>query len=119
VNGEPGIPSYAHEPLNMFFRTHFNLPEPSFISTCCVVVQDRVTKYLQIQRDKGMYISTSLRSDRRYKNPDFLQKMVDHFEIAEWGSNFDKEKWDPHGLPKEDFFDELAKQVCGSAQCMW
>ena len=63
--------------------------------------QEKVTRFLAIQRDKGREIKSELRHARGYRNPDFLQKMVDDLEIHNAGSNFPKDVFDPDALHKE------------------
>ena len=66
-----------------------------------------MNKYLKTQRERNQYINEELRKSRGYRNPDFLQKMVDYFGVDELGTCFSSEIWDPHSLPKEDFKEDL------------
>ena len=61
-------------------------------------------------------MTTVLRDMRRYKNPDFLQKMVDHFGIDHVGSCFPKEVFDPKKLPEEDYYDRYTALVSPTPQ---
>ena len=70
-------------------------------------LQERVSHYLQIQKDKGRFINIELRSSRGYRNPDFLSHTVEHFQLDPHGTCYPKEIFDPHNLPKEDFHDAL------------
>ncbi|KAK9817759.1 hypothetical protein WJX72_001720 [[Myrmecia] bisecta] len=43
---------------------------------CDPKLQEKVRRYLAIQREQGRYLSAELKANREYRNPDFLQKMV-------------------------------------------
>lgn len=66
-------------------------------------IQEKVSKFLNIQRNQGRQIKNELRRSRDYRNPDFLQKMVAHSNIMEAGSNLPAEVFDPKNLHPEDF----------------
>lgn len=91
-----------------------SLLPPDFLAPpdgeCDPVLQQKVATWLQVQRTRGRYINTELRHSRGYRNPEFFRKMVEHLEIDEYGSSFPAEVFDPHGLPEEDYIDELQKQ---------
>ncbi len=54
---------------------------------------------------------------RDFRNPDFLQKMVDYFHIDHTGTCFAPGAWDPKSLRAEDFYDRCAGQpLCGPRQ---
>ena len=44
-----------------------------------------------------------LRNNRAYRNPNFMEKIVDVFGISQYGSCFNKEVFDPEGMPQEDY----------------
>ena len=48
-----------------------------------------------------------MRFDRRYRNPNFLQKIVEHFKIEEYGTKFPADVFDPNALHAEDYYDAL------------
>lgn len=50
----------------------------------------------------GRYIIEELRNNKDYRNPDLLNKLVEHFKISQHGSEFSKEVFDPETLPEED-----------------
>ena len=50
---------------------------------------------------------------RDFRNPDFLQKMVDYFHIDHTGTCFAPGVWDPKSLPAEDFYDRCAARRTG------
>ncbi len=56
---------------------------------------------MKIRMEQGRLISNNLKAERGYRNPSFLQKMVEHHEIDQYGSAFSKDVFDPHGLHDE------------------
>lgn len=70
--------------------------------TCwALFLQDKVELFLRIRRERGREIKSELRHSRAYRNPDFLQKMVDHSGIVSSGSNYAKNIFDPENLHEE------------------
>ena len=55
----------------------------------------------------GRSINAELRKSKGYRNPDFLQKIVDFFGIHEHGSCYPREVYDPDALLGEDYYDAL------------
>ncbi len=63
---------------------------------------------MQAKLRTGKRITEELRRMRDFRNPDFLQKMVDYFHIDHTGTCFAPGAWDPKSLPAEDFYDRCA-----------
>jgi hypothetical protein len=51
----------------------------------------------------------------RYRNPDFLQKVVESVKIYEYGTRFAPEVFDPRNLHPEDFYDALCARALAAA----
>jgi hypothetical protein len=66
---------------------------------------------LDIYFKTGKTVMDQLKRMRAWNNPDFLEKMVDHFQLQQYGSCFPKEVWDPQDLPPEDTWKELQHQI--------
>ena len=62
-------------------------------------------KLWQAKLRTGKNITQEVNAMRPYRNPDFLQKMVDFFGIDHTGTCFAPDIWDPKSLPAEDFYD--------------
>jgi HCNGP-like protein len=60
-----------------------------------------VAKFLRVKQLQNREIKSELRQSRAYRNPSFLQKMVEHSDIKEFGSNFPAEVFDPDNLHEE------------------
>lgn len=67
-----------------------------------------MAKLHRVKADTGRLLTAELRRMRAYKNPDFLQKMVQFHGVDDRGSAFDPSVYDPRGFPKEDHFQECA-----------
>jgi hypothetical protein len=73
---------------------------------CDPDVQARVARWLALQA-RGRRLTDELRSSRDYRNPEFFRKMVEYWEIDEYGTCFPPSVFDPGGLPMEDRADAL------------
>ncbi|GAQ84282.1 hypothetical protein KFL_001830100 [Klebsormidium nitens] len=74
---------------------------------CSDELQLKFARWVELLK-QGRSFNESMRSSKPYRNPDFLAKVVAYHEIDEIGSCFAKDVFDPHGLPEEDFYDNLA-----------
>lgn len=88
---------------------------------CSDELQLKFARWVDLLR-QGRSFNESMRSSKPYRNPDFLAKVVAYNEIDEIGSCFAKDVFDPHGLPEEDFYDNLGEQalpvIASSTFCM-
>lgn len=62
-----------------------------------LLTQEKLERFLRVKHDQGREIKSELRNSRAYRNPSFLQKMVEHSSIKEFGSNI----LDPDSLHEE------------------
>ena len=69
-------------------------------------MQAKVESLMKAKMHSGLLVTAQLKKMKPYKNPDFLQKMVEFFGIDHIGSCYPKEVFDPHGFPKEDYYDK-------------
>jgi hypothetical protein len=76
---------------------------------CSEELQRKFAKWVELLK-QGQSYNDAMRRSKPYRNPDFLGKVVAYQEIDEIGSCFPKDIFDPHGLPVEDFYDNLGKQ---------
>lgn len=63
-------------------------------------LQAKVQTFLGIV-ENGKSLCKSLKEYQGYKNPSFLEKMVDHQGIDQYGSGYPIEVFDPHALHPE------------------
>lgn len=53
-------------------------------------------------RSAGTNINDALRNRPDFRNPDFLQSLVQHFNVNQYGSAFAPEVFSPEGVSDED-----------------
>ncbi|GLI61282.1 hypothetical protein VaNZ11_003631 [Volvox africanus] len=110
VDGGKGGASGRLEPDNPLSRLPPELRDP-LPTTCSEELQARFAQYLDKLRTKGISLTDSITHRKDFRNPDFLQKLVDHFHVQEHGSAFPPEVFDPESLPTEDTIDQLIKAL--------
>jgi len=82
---EPGAPTLA----SLIFP-HVDIPPTPTKEPCPEDLQAKIVKYLELKA-QGRSINSELRKSKGYRNPDFLQKIVEHFQIDEPRSHFSSE----------------------------
>ncbi|CAI5726472.1 unnamed protein product [Hyaloperonospora brassicae] len=70
--------------------------------------QQRIERFLRVQRERGQDFQTTLQEKKEVRNPYILEKVVEYFGINELHSNFAKDQFDPFGLPLHEYADVLA-----------
>lgn len=83
------------------------LPPPP-TEKCSEELQAKFARYLHIKQVQGRNINDAIRMTKGYKNPDFMQQAVEHQGIDEIGSCFAKEIFDPRGVDRSDYYDQVA-----------
>ena len=72
-----------------------------------LALQDKVARFLE-RKEAGFSIAQAYRKHRDYSNPQFLEKMIDHFGVDQYGTCFAPDVFCPTSLPREDYFDRSA-----------
>lgn len=101
--------SYEQRVQRLLLQLPPEIAEPP-PTECDPAKQSRVAKLIETQQRTGKTIIAEVRKNRDYRNPDFLAKLVEHFDVDESGTAFGKDIFDPHGLPKADYYEALAKE---------
>lgn len=70
-------------------------------------LQARVQKFLALKVEEGKSVNEQMRNSRQSKNPDILEKLVEHFGIKEIDSNYPKPLFDPFSFQPSDFYDQI------------
>ncbi|CAM6102246.1 unnamed protein product [Calypogeia fissa] len=78
-------------------------------------LQTKFSKYLALKKT-GKSLNEQLRNTKGYRNPDFLQSAVRHYDIDHIGSCFKKEIFDPHGFDESDYYDAIALEIRREAE---
>lgn len=73
------------------------------------IVQAAVEDYTKVQNSTGRTIMEVLRQNRKWCNPDFLEKMVRFYDLDQYGSSFAAEVWNPKALHEEDYWPQVQK----------
>lgn len=73
--------------------------------------QERVSWVLQQQSRKGKKMIRELQGNRTYRNPRFMEKVIKDAGVAQYGTCFAPEMWDPQSLPDGDFLKSLKKNL--------
>ncbi|KAK9843359.1 hypothetical protein WJX74_010864 [Apatococcus lobatus] len=77
---------------------------------CSPTLQALITNLLKTQRERGQTLNHAMKSHRDYRNPNFLQKMVEFCDIQQYGSCYPVHLWDPTALPPEDHATALLQE---------
>ncbi|KAL1523206.1 hypothetical protein AB1Y20_018158 [Prymnesium parvum] len=73
-------------------------------------VDDKLlSKFLQlVEKTKAGYsVNEHIRNAKAFRNPDILEKLVNFFEVREFGTNYPASLYDPSELTKEEHYDRL------------
>ena len=73
-------------------------------------MQDLITNLLRKQQERGQTLNHAMKSHRDYRNPNFLQKMVEFCDIQQYGSCYPEHLWDPTALHPEDHATALLQE---------
>eukprot|EP01024_Parvocaulis_polyphysoides_P007196 TRINITY_DN12158_c0_g1_i1.p3 TRINITY_DN12158_c0_g1~~TRINITY_DN12158_c0_g1_i1.p3 ORF type:complete len:217 (-),score=41.99 TRINITY_DN12158_c0_g1_i1:569-1186(-) len=76
------------------------------------VSEEIVQRILQLKQkqQEGIQLANELKKQKDYKNPDFLRKMVAHFQIEEYGSCLSKDVFDPSLFDERNYINNLQKE---------
>eukprot|EP00741_Cyanophora_paradoxa_P025098 tig00000342_g24226.t1 len=104
----PGRPSGSPMPLPQGspFHTLANIP-PEPPGPVDERVRAKLEQFVQL-RAQGRRLNDSLRANKNFRNPAILEKLVEYWGIDEIGSNYPRDKFDPHAFDMEEFYDALA-----------
>lgn len=78
---------------------------------CNPDIQERVRRFLAIQSERGVSVNEQIQGNSGFRNPAFLEKMVEHFALDSFGTLLPAHVWDPHNLPREDFVDAIEQAL--------
>lgn len=78
---------------------------------CSPALQKRIADILKLQEERGTSMMARLCGDKRYRNPRFMEKIVDEMGIYKYGTCFCPEVFDPRSFPPEDYLPAIRKQL--------
>jgi hypothetical protein len=64
--------------------------------------QDKFNQFLDKLTQQGISFIDALTSRREFRNPDFLQHLVEHYKVKQYGSAFAPEVFSPEALSADD-----------------
>lgn len=74
-------------------------PDPELVKKFEILRQTKI--------EKNMNMNFQIQKRKDFRNPSIYEKLIDHCEINEFGSNFPPEVFDPAGFHEGSFFDQL------------
>ncbi|KAL0590325.1 hypothetical protein ABG067_001570 [Albugo candida] len=80
-------------------------PEPQH--ACDPSTQDKISRFLSIQKERKQTFEEALHSKKDFANPYILEKVLEYFGIDQHQSNFPLELYDPKSLPVHEYSDQL------------
>ena len=95
----PRLQDCPRRPLGVRGRNGFARRRP-------VHQQAKIVKWLELKA-QGRSMNAELRKSKGYRNPTFLQRIVDHYEIEELRSHFSPDVFDPYNYDKADYYNQL------------
>lgn len=89
-------------------ETELELP-PSPKERCDPKLVDRFTEHMRQKRRFKRDFNLDIQRRKDFRNPSIYEKLIEHFQLDELGSNFKPALFDPHGFKPSDYCDELMK----------
>ena len=56
---------------------------------------------------QGFSVNDYIRQNQQFRNPDILEKLVDHFSVHEFGTNYPSKIYNPSELSRDEHYDRL------------
>jgi len=83
-------------------------PEPT--GSCSREIQEKIEKMWRRKVDDRVDFNYMIQNKKAFRNPSIYEKLIEHLNIDELGTNFPPELYDGHLFGKESYYDELGKQ---------
>jgi len=82
-------------------------PEPT--GKCSTELQEKITRQYENMLPKRIDMNFSIQQRKQFRNPSIYEKLIDHLEIEEIGTNYPTAIYDPYQWSKESYYDNLSK----------
>ena len=79
-------------------------------------IQARVEKYLEAKRTTHLNINSQLREPKGFRNPSFLQSVVEHFGVKQDGSELPGRRNEKEQEEEEDSYENIAARPRAEAE---
>ncbi|TPX44546.1 hypothetical protein SeMB42_g04289 [Synchytrium endobioticum] len=103
-----------HQTLNLLLKPsemeevdNYGIPPETDVD-CDPDLEAKFEQWMKLKA-QGMHFNTRLTRTHAFRNPSIMSKMIEFQGLDEYGSNFPKDVFDPHGFPPETYVDELEK----------
>src|SRR5690606_32403877 len=73
---------------------------------CDPNLQAKISEFIKKHRE-GLNLNEDLKKQKQFSNPEILEKIVEAFDIKQYGTQYSNEIWDPYNLPEEDYYDKI------------
>jgi len=83
-------------------------PEPT--GNCSRELQEKIEKMWRRKKDDRVDFNYMIQNKKAFRNPSIYEKLIEHLNIDELGTNFPPELYDGHLFGKESYYEELQKQ---------
>lgn len=74
-------------------------------------LQERVIKYFAL-KNEGKSVN-DIRYSKQYKNPDILEKLVEHCGVQEIGTNYPQDIFNPAAFQPSDYYEAIGRHPQG------
>lgn len=78
---------------------------------CRPSLQARIDLLLQQQARSGKQLISTLLNNREYRNPRFMERLVELNNVQQYGTCFAPSVFDPASLPEEDYLPQIRRRL--------
>ena len=73
------------------------------------VIQEKLERLNYTKETQALDMKHEIQKRKDFRNPSIYEKLIDHCNIKEFGSNFPSEVFDPDGFAPSSYYEELSK----------
>ncbi|KAI9590901.1 HCNGP-like protein-domain-containing protein [Syncephalis fuscata] len=106
---QPESLSYPWPPPIPGATTEWGLASPT-TAICDEDFQAKIANWHELMKNDQLYFNDRLLGSQAFRNPQLYAKLVEFFELDEFGSNLPKEIYDPHGFPASGYAETIVKE---------
>lgn len=100
--------SPSAEPIKLLPGEELLPPEPT--GKCPPDLQEKITRQYESMVQKNVSsLNFQIQQRKHFRNPSIYEKLIDHLEIEEIGTNYPPALYDPYQWGEESFYENLSK----------
>ncbi|KAI9559054.1 transcriptiol regulator protein HCNGP-like [Daphnia sinensis] len=100
--------SPSAEPIKLLPGEELLPPEPT--GKCPPDLQEKITRQYDSMVQKNVSsLNFQIQQRKHFRNPSIYEKLIDHLEIEEIGTNYPPALYDPYQWGEESFYENLSK----------